>query len=98
VADPSLSSLGDARVSALGPLPAGRQRPLRGNLILRLLCCCNLRIHRRRKSSREGLFSVWPGCSHVRVFARHRRVKGATSTRLPESRAAARSIPLLHPL
>jgi hypothetical protein len=29
----------------------------------------------------------WPGCSHVRVFARHRRVGGVTRTRLPDSKA-----------
>jgi hypothetical protein len=31
------------------------------------------------------LFFVWPACSHIPVFGRHRRVKGVavTSTRLP---------------
>jgi hypothetical protein len=30
-------------------------------------------------------FFVWPGRSHVRVFARHRRVRGVTPTRLSDS-------------
>jgi hypothetical protein len=33
-----------------------------------------------------------PGCSHVPMLARHRRVKGVTSTRLPDIR------PLRHPV
>ena len=32
-----------------------------------------------------GIFFVWPGCSHINVFARHRRVRGATPTRLTDS-------------
>jgi hypothetical protein len=39
----------------------------------------------------------WPGPSYILVFARRRRVKGVTSTRLTESRSRAPSIPLLRP-
>jgi len=38
---------------------------------------------------RIGIVFRWPGRSHVRVFARHRRVRGVTLTRLPETRRGA---------
>ena len=34
------------------------------------------------------IFFVWPGCSHVPMLARHRRVRRASPTRLPHSRAS----------
>ena len=42
-----------------------------------------------REWARKGvpvlqLFSVWPGHSHILVFARHRRVRRAGPTRLPD--------------
>jgi hypothetical protein len=37
-------------------------------------------------------FFVWPGHSYVHVFARHRRVKGVTLTRLPDLEQSRSSI------
>jgi len=35
----------------------------------------------------EDIFFVWPGRSHVPMLARHRRVRRAGPTRLPDFRA-----------
>ena len=46
--------------------------------------------------SRSRLFSVWPGRSHVRVFARHRRVKDVTLTAYASHPASLRPRPDIH--
>jgi hypothetical protein len=48
-----------------------------------ILICSGVR-HSGSNSAGEHIFFVWPGRSHVRMFARHRRAKGVALTRLPD--------------
>jgi len=45
---------------------------------------CSGVLHSGSNSAGEHTFFVWPGRSHIPVFARHRRAKGVTLTRLPD--------------